>query len=170
MKPSFFAQHRPELAGLQVSAGNAFAAHQDFAFGTEFDFATRQRLADGSAAQPEGMIHADKRGSLREPVALDHGVPQPPPEFFCGMVEGGAARDERPEFPSQAAMDSAKAPPAPPNLLRRGSIELAMKFRQASGGFLLALDFFFQRLQQPRHGDQDRNSLGVNGLNNFAGI
>ena len=45
-----------------------------------------------------------------------------------------------------------------------------MKFRQASGSFLLALDFFFQRLQQPRHGDQDRNSLGVNGLNNFAGI
>src|SRR5438067_10227494 len=164
MEPSFFAQHRPELPGLQVSAGDALPAYQDLAFRTELDFAAGQRFADGTASEPKGMIHADERGSLGEPVALDDGVSQTPPEFLGGVVEGGTAGDERPKFPSQPAMDPAKTPPAPPKFLRSRGIELAMEFRPASGSFFIALDFFFQRLQHPRHRHQHRDPFGADGL------
>ena len=58
------------------------------------------------------MIHADERGGFGEAVALHGGVAEASPEFFGGSGERGASGNYGPEFPAEAAVNCAEAPPA----------------------------------------------------------
>src|ERR1019366_1319024 len=104
---------------VPVAAGDAAAAHQDFAVLRQLNFAPGQNLADGPAAGVEGMVQADQRSGFGQAVALDHGVSQAMPEFFGLEIERGPTADHGPEFPSELAADVAESPPASQKMLAR---------------------------------------------------
>ena len=63
-------------------------------------------------ANLEWIVDADQRSRFGEAVSLDDGEAEASPEFFAFAVEGGAAGDEGPEFPSELAVNAAEDPPA----------------------------------------------------------
>src|SRR5260370_42706375 len=111
-EPAFAGRHRLQLASLPVTGGHVFAADQNLAALVELDFFAGKDLANRTAAQAERMVDADERGGLSQSVALDDDEAQPPPELFGFGVESCTARNQRPELPSEAAVNLAEAPPA----------------------------------------------------------
>src|SRR5271166_936718 len=103
---------------IPVPRSHAPASHQDFAIVGQIHLAPRQHFANRSLPQTKWMIHADQRGRLGKPVALNHGIAQPVPEFLRLAIERRPARDHRPKFPSKLSADRAKRPPASQEMLR----------------------------------------------------
>ncbi len=64
----------PNGSLLPITAGNIFAADEDFAVFGELEFAARQDSADRSFRGAKGMIQADQRGCFRHPVTLNNGI------------------------------------------------------------------------------------------------
>src|ERR1035441_7684380 len=100
------------------------------------------------------MVQADQRSGFGQAVALDHGISQAMPEFFSLAIEGGAAADHGPEFPSELAADVAEGPPASQKMLALGGIEARGKILAGASGLEIAFDLLLQRLDQDRTGDQ----------------
>ena len=99
-------------AGLPVARGDIFAADENFAVFGELEFAAGQDFADGALRRAKRMIEADQRSGFGHAVALDDGVADALEEFFRGGGERGAAGDEGPEFPAEAAVNAAEEPGA----------------------------------------------------------
>ena len=152
--PSGLIQHPMSAACIPVPGSHASAAHQNLAIIRQLHLPTRQHFANRSLAQSKWMIHADQRSRLREPVALNHRVSQPIPEFLGLAVESRAARDHRPEFPAKLPANRAEGPPAAQKMLRLRSREFVVKGFDLPLTFQLPLDLLLQRLQHPRHAHQ----------------
>src|SRR5262249_13898157 len=111
-----------------------------------------------------------ERSGFRESVSLDHGVTEPMPEFFGRAVEGCAAADHRPEFPSEAAADGAKRPPPAEEMLGLGTLVVAFELSAPAGLIEIALNFLLQRFDHARHSDEYRDALAANRGDDFRGI
>ena len=113
---------RTQRAASPGGAGDHRAAHQHFAVGSELDFASGQRLADGALGHVEGMVERDERGGLGHAVALHEDESERVPELLQRARQRAAAGDEGPELEAELAMNGTEAPPAPPraDLLRAG--------------------------------------------------
>src|SRR5262249_50658992 len=144
-QPAFFAERRTQLASLPVSAGDVFSAHQDLArFGIELYLAAGQYLADRTLAHAEGVVEADQRCGLGHAISLDDHEAESTPELFGVFIERGAAGDHRPEFPAELVVHATEAPPAPPEVLAFGLLELCLKPFLASRRFEVADDLLFK--------------------------
>src|SRR5208282_2314299 len=128
---------------IPISRGHSAAAHQNLAVFRQLHLAPRQHFADRSFAQPERMVHADQRSRLGQTVALNHGIAHAIPEFFGLGIEGRAARNERPEFPAEAAADRAKNPPAPQKMFAFRTAEAVAEIADRSFALQVPLDFLF---------------------------
>src|SRR5690242_3841020 len=113
------------------------------------------------------MVYRDERSALRETVALDHHKAQTPPELFGVCIEGRSAGDECPELPSREVMNLAKTPPTPDKLLFRRSCKLSLKPSFPSLRLEIAFDLVFDRLNDARDGDNDRDFFFLDGLNDL---
>ena len=130
--PAFFGRHGLQFVPAPISGGHSATADQDFSVRGQFDFAPGQYFANRSLAQPKGMIHADDRCGLGEPVALDGGVSQASPELFGHAVECGSAGNERPELPSELTMHPPEDPPAMEEMLPFRRLKTLLKLLQAA--------------------------------------
>src|SRR5579864_997421 len=108
------------------------------------------------------MIHADQRRGLRKPISLDNGIAQTSPEFLSLAVERGATGNKCPELPSELAANCAKSPPSSQKMLILGRCEAATKSLRSPAIFNIPLDLLLQRLQHPRHANQDRYAFAPN--------
>ena len=122
--PSVFAGDGMQIASVPVAGGDSASAHQDFSVWSQFDFASSEDFSNRSFAQPKRVVHAYERRGFGEAVALNGGVAEASPEFFGVAVEGGAAGDEGPEFPSELTMDAAEDPPAVQEVFAFGGAKL----------------------------------------------
>ena len=84
---------------------------------------------------------------------MNHRVPEAPPELFHFSRERGAAGNHRPEFPAEAPVNRAKAPPAAEKMLLIGGLQIALKFLKPAPRREIALDLIAHGFNEPRHGD-----------------
>src|SRR5271170_6332607 len=63
------------------------------------------------------MIQGDERGRFGHPITLNHRIAEAMPKRFDRLGQGGASRNEGPEFPSEQVMDASKTPPASQKML-----------------------------------------------------
>ena len=101
---------------------------------------------------------------------MNGGVSEASPEFFGVAVEGGAAGDEGPEFPSELAMDAAENPPAMQEVFAFGGAKFLPELFCMTFVFEIALDFFFEGLQYAGHRDQHGDTLPVDSRDYFGGF
>src|SRR5579862_49938 len=116
------------------------------------------------------MIHAYERGGFGEAVALHGGVAKASPEFLGGSGERGASGNYRPEFPAEAAVNYAKAPPAAEEMFAFGRFEIALKVFEFAAGCEIALDLILERFDEARDSDEHRYTLVVNRADHFRGV
>ena len=116
------------------------------------------------------MIHADERGGFGEAIALHGGVAEASPEFFGGSGERGASGNYGPEFPAEAAMNGAEAPPAAEEMFAFGRFEIALKFFEVAAGREIALDLILERFNEARDGDEHGHALAVNRADYFCRV
>ena len=170
MKPAVRVEDRRYAGILPVAGRDIFAAHQNFSRFRELYFEARQCFPDGTFAELEGVIHADERGGFGEAVALHGGVAEASPEFLGGSGERGASGNYGPEFPAEAAVNGAEAPPAAEEMFAFGRFEIALKFFESAAGREIALDLILERFDEARHGDEDGHALVVNRADYFGGV
>src|SRR5208282_1066414 len=176
--PAISACDRLQFASVPVAAGDAAAAHENFAVVRQLDFAPGQDLADGTAAGVERMVQADQRRGFGQSVSLDDGVSQAMPEFFGRAVEGGAAADHGPKLPSEAAAQVAEGPPAPQKVLAPGGGVAGGKILATAAAIgtviatdiEIAFDFLLQRLDHARDGHQHRDAFAADRRHDFGWV
>src|ERR1700730_11934686 len=110
----------------------------------------------------EWMIRTDESRRLRETVPLNHGVAETAPEAFRVRGQGSAARNNRPEFPAEPAMDRAEAPAALQKVFGLGFLKVAPQFLGLPARCKVALDLVLKRFDEPRHGSEQGDALVVN--------
>src|SRR6185437_1871622 len=111
------------------------------------------------------MVQADQRTGFCEPVALNHHVAQPSPEFFSILVKRCATGNDGPEFPSKKTADFSESPPAFQEMLILGAFPIFIDIRPQ-----LAAQLVFQRLHHARHRHQHGNAFALDGCNDVAGF
>src|SRR5215475_3847084 len=95
------------------------------------------------------MVQADERSGFGQTVPLDDGEAKLPPEHFCLAVEGSTAGNESPELTAKLPVDVAKHPPAAEKVLALGFAQSFVKLHEEAMVVEIALDLFFERLQDP---------------------
>ena len=98
------------------------------------------------------------------------GVAQASPEFLGGSGERGASGNHGPEFPAEAAVNGAEAPPAAEEMFAFGRFEIALKFFEFATGCEVALDLILERFDEARNGDEHGYALVVNRADYFGGV
>src|ERR1700687_1733678 len=164
------ARNGAQLAALPGARGNVFSAHQDFAVCIELHFAAFENFADGAAADLERMIYADQRSCLRQTIALNCGESDAPPEQFRIGFKRRAAGDDCPEFPSEAAMNSAKTPHAADHFFVRRRSKVAPKRFEEARGLQVAFDFVLKRFERTRYGNQYGGAFAFDRGNDFGWV
>src|SRR5450631_1771174 len=105
------------------------------------------------------MVEANQRSGFGHAISLKHGIAEAIPERLEVIRQGCAARNDRPEFPAKAAMDSPEAPPTPKEVSVFGSLEIMLKLIHLAIAFFVAQNFPPQRFDHPRNCDQHRYAL-----------
>ena len=98
------------------------------------------------------------------------GVAEASPEFLGGSGERGASGNYGPEFPAEAAVNRAEAPPAAEEMFAFGRFEIALEFFELAAGGEIALDLILERFDEARDGDEHGDTLVVNRADYFRGV
>src|SRR2546422_10887294 len=116
------------------------------------------------------MIDADERRRLSHAVALNNRKAEPSPKAFGVRIEGGAAGNESPEFPSEHSMNTPKCPPAQDEVPAFGGFNFFSKLVKFTSGFILSFNYFAQDFEHPRHRDHNRDAFVPDGFNDLRRI
>ena len=157
-QPAFVVCNRLYIAA-PVARRDVVAAHEDFAALVELHFLAGQRLPDGAAPDLERVVDADERRRLRHAIALHDRIAEPPPEDFRRLVQRRAADDESPELPAELPVEAAEQPPPLQEVDVLGGLQLFVKHVTFAARRVVALDLLAQRVEEARHGDDDRDAV-----------
>src|ERR1019366_4736917 len=141
-------------ASLPIPRRHSAPANQYLSILRQLHLAPRQHFPDRPFPQLEGMVHADERRRLRQPISLDRGISQPPPEFFGLRIQRRASANKRPELPPKLPPNPAKDPPPVQKVLSFRCPEPPPKLLDLPTVLEIAFDLLFQRLQNSRYAHQ----------------